>query len=240
MDEARYQGKLAVVTGGGSGLGRELVRALAKEGADVAFSYCSSRQAAEEEAALLQKMGRRAATFHADARQVGAMSRFVEQAASFLGGVDLLINNIGVFRKAGWEEIREDLLDEAFAVNVRAAVMTSQAGAAHMRKRGGGAILNIASLGGLKPWRSYLPYCATKAALIMATECLAMALAPDIRVNALAPGILEKPTETSAQNIPLGRLGRTDEAVATALFLLSSATYTTGDVWRVDGGKGRA
>jgi pteridine reductase len=97
----------------------------------------------------------------------------------------------------------------------------------------------VASLGGLRPWKSYLPYCASKAALVMATSCLALALAPDIRVNAVAPGVLEPPgaSEEVRRRVPLGRFGRSAEAVEAVLFLLAGASYTTGDVLRLDGGR---
>jgi pteridine reductase len=153
--------------------------------------------------------------------------------------VDFLVNNVGVFRPFSLEEISEEALDEAFDVNVKAAVMASRAAAPHLRRRGGGAIVNVASLGGLRPWKSYLPYCASKAALVMATECLALLLAPEIRVNAVAPGILEPPgaDEALRRRIPAGRFGSHAETVETVMFLLASAGYTTGEVVRVDGGR---
>ena len=102
-----------------------------------------------------------------------------------------------------------------------------------------GAIVNVASLGGQRPWRSYLPYCASKAALLMATQCLALALAPEVRVNAVAPGILEPPGAAPEleKKIPLGRFGATEEAVSAVLYLATSATYTTGEVVSLDGGR---
>jgi NAD(P)-dependent dehydrogenase (short-subunit alcohol dehydrogenase family) len=239
MGEPRLRGRIAVVTGGGSGLGRELVRALSEEGADVAFSYRSSRSGAEEEAEAVRSLGRRAYVAKADARVRGEVAGFVEAAASALGGVDLLVNNVGVFRPFALEEITEEALDEAFDVNVKAAVLASRAAAEHMKRRGGGAIVNVASLGGERPWKSYLPYCATKAALIMATECLAVLLAPEIRVNAVAPGVLDPPGagEALRRRIPAGRFGTHAEAVEVVLFLLAQAGYTTGEVVRVDGGR---
>jgi pteridine reductase len=167
------------------------------------------------------------------------MAGFVEAAAGALGGVDLLVNNVGVFRPFVLEELSEEGLDEAFDVNVKAAVMAAVASAPHMRRRGGGAIVNVASLGGQRPWKAYLPYCASKAALIMATECLALLLAPEIRVNAVAPGVLDPPgaDEALRRRIPQGRFGSHDEAVEAVLFLLANASYTTGEVVRVDGGR---
>ena len=99
--------------------------------------------------------------------------------------------------------------------------------------------MNVASLGGLRPWPHHVAYCATKAALVMATKCLAMALAPEIRVNGVAPGILEPPgaSEAIRQRIPLGRFGALDEAVDAVLFLAARGTYLTGEVLAVDGGR---
>jgi len=228
-----------VVTGGGRGLGRAVVRALAREGADVAFSYRDSRKGAIEEEEAVRRMGRRTFTGPADARVPGEVAAFVEEAAERLGGLDVLVNNVGVFRRAPLEELSEEVLDEAFDVNVKAAVMASRSAAPYMRRRGGGAIVNVASLGALRPWPSHLAYCASKAALVMATRCLAVALAPQIRVNAVAPGVLDPPgaEEGVRRRIPAGRFGTLAEVVETILFLAAGARYTTGEVVRVDGGR---
>jgi 3-oxoacyl-[acyl-carrier protein] reductase/pteridine reductase len=242
MDALRLSGKTAAVTGGGRGLGTAIVRALAAEGADVAFSYCSSRAGAQKELALLREHGRRAVAVAADARVPGEMVGFVDEASRALGGLDILVNNVGVFRDVPFDEIGEDVLDEAFDVNVKAAVMATRAAAPHMRQRGAGSVVNVASLGGLRPWKSHLPYCASKAALIMATRCMALALAPTIRVNAVAPGLLEEPAPPAAlaERVPLRRFGRLEEVVAAVLFLVASASYVTGEVLCVDGGRGWA
>jgi NAD(P)-dependent dehydrogenase (short-subunit alcohol dehydrogenase family) len=242
MSDQRFAGRIAVVTGGGRGLGRALVRALAGEGADVAFSYRESRSGALEEAEAVRRLGRRAFAGPADARVPGEIAAFVDEAAAALGGLDFLVNNVGVFRRIPLEELREEVLDEAFDVNVKAAIVASRAAAPHLRRRGGGAIVNVASLGGLRPWPAHLAYCATKAALVMATQCLALALAPEIRVNAIAPGILDAPgaPEALARRVPAGRFGTQAEVVETVKFLLAGSTYTTGEVVRVDGGRGLA
>jgi NAD(P)-dependent dehydrogenase (short-subunit alcohol dehydrogenase family) len=238
MSPPRLLGKIAAVTGGGRGLGLALVRALAAEGADLAFSYRESREGAEREADTWRAAGRRVFTMPADARVPGQMAAFVEEAAERLGGLDLLVNNVGVFRRVALADLTEELLDEAFDVNVKAAVMAARAAAPHLRERAG-CIVNVASLGGLRAWRSYLPYCTSKAALLMATQCLALALAPEIRVNAVAPGILAPPgaADELTKKIPLGRFGGTDEAVAAVLYLATTATYTTGEVLTLDGGR---
>ena len=228
-----------MVTGGGRGLGRAIVRALAEEGADVAFSYRESRRGALEEAEAVRRLGRRSFTGSADARVPGEVAAFVERAADELGGLDLLVNNVGVFRRVSLDEMSEEVLDEAFDVNVKATMMASRAAAPHMRRRESGAIVNVASLGGLRPWPSHLAYCASKAALVMATRCLAIALAPRIRVNAVAPGVLDPPGAEDAvrRRIPAGRFGMHAETVEAVLFLLAGGSYTTGEVLRVDGGR---
>jgi NAD(P)-dependent dehydrogenase (short-subunit alcohol dehydrogenase family) len=242
MPDLKLEGRIAAVTGGGRGLGRAIVRGLAAEGAEVAFSYHESRAGAEEEADRLRRGGRRVFVSRADARVKGDVARFVEQAAGAMGGLDVLVNNVGVFRRVPLDEISEEHLDEAFDVNVKAAVMASRAAAPHLRKRGGGSIVNVASLGALRPWKAYLPYCASKAALVMATRVMALALAPDIRVNAVAPGVLDPPgaNESLMEKVPLRRFGAHAEAVEAVLFLAARAAYTTGEVVTVDGGRGLA
>jgi NAD(P)-dependent dehydrogenase (short-subunit alcohol dehydrogenase family) len=242
MGDPRLQGKVAIVTGGGRGLGRALVEALAAEGADVGFSYRQSQAGAMAVADAVRATGRRVFVGRADACIPGQIAAFVASAIGDLGGVDVLVNNTGVFRKIALPDVTEEALDEAFDVNVKAAIMASRVAASHMRRRGGGSIVNVASLGGLRAWKSYLPYCASKAALVMATRSLAMALAPEIRVNAVAPGILDPPgaEEALLGRIPLGRFGRYGEVVEAVLFLTVGGAYTTGDVLSVDGGRGVA
>jgi pteridine reductase len=235
----RLEGRIALVTGGGRGLGRALVKALAREGADVALSFHESGDGALAVTEEVRAEGRRAVALRADARRPGEMAGFVDEAARQLGGVDLLVNNAGVFRRSEVGALTDEVLDEAFDVNVRAAVLCAQAAAPHMRRRGGGSIVNVASLGARRPWKAYLPYCSSKAALVMATRCLALALAPEIRVNAVAPGILDPPGAPPLvrERIPAGRFGALEEAVEAVLFLLSGASYTTGEVLGMDGGR---
>jgi pteridine reductase len=242
MADLRLAGRIALVTGGGRGLGRHLVGVLAGEGADVAFSYRESRKGALEEAEAVRRLGRRVFTGPADARVPGEIAAFVDEAAAALGGCDFLVNNVGVFRRIPLAELGEEALDEAFDVNVKAAVMASRAASVHMRRRGGGAIVNVASAGGLRPWPAHLAYCVSKAALVMATQCLALALAPEIRVNAVAPGILDPPgaNEALRRRVPAGRFGSHAEAAGAVLFLLTGSAYTTGEILRVDGGRALA
>src|SRR5262245_53270219 len=135
MGDPRLLGKIAAVTGGGRGLGRALVEGLAAEGADVAFSFRESRAGAEQQAESLRRAGRRVFVSPADARVPGEIAGFVDAAAASLGGLDILVNNAGVFRKAPFESLTEEVLDEAFDVNVKAAVMAARAAAPYMQRR---------------------------------------------------------------------------------------------------------
>lgn len=238
MVPPQLEGKIAAVTGGARGLGRALVEALASAGADVAFCWHEGGEEARSAESALRARGRRAFQRRADARERGAMEAFVGEAAAALGGLDFLVNNSGVFRETALGAIDDDLLDEAFDVNVKAAIRATQAAAPHLRARRG-AVVNVASLGALRPWPRHVAYCSSKAALVMATRCLALALAPDVRVNAVAPGVLDPPGGPAGLEgrIPQRRLGTHAEAVEAVLFLLTSARYTTGEVLRVDGGR---
>src|SRR5260370_32518050 len=149
---------MGVLGGGGKGLGRAVVRALADDGADVAFSYRDGGSAAEEAAGALRASGRRTFVAKADARIPGQMAGFVEAAAGALGGVDFLVNNVGVFRPFSLEEISEEALDEAFDVNVKAAVMAARAAAPHLRRRGGGAVGDLGRPGRVPPLEADPPY----------------------------------------------------------------------------------
>ena len=190
----------------------------------------------------MRRLGRRAFAGAADARVPGEIAAFVDEAVAALGGCDFLVNNVGVFRRIPLEDLSEEALDEAFDVNVKAAIVASRAAAPHLRRRKGAAIVNVASLGGLRPWPAHLAYCVSKAALVMATQCLALSLAPEIRVNAVAPGILEPPgaDDALARRVPAGRFGTLAEVVEAVMFLLAGPAYTTGEVIRVDGGRSLA
>jgi NAD(P)-dependent dehydrogenase (short-subunit alcohol dehydrogenase family) len=232
----------ALVTGGAVRVGRAIALALAAAGFDVAIAFHRSTAAARGTVRDVERLGGRAHAVRADLRDARAARPLVARAVRALGGLDVLVNSAGVFRRVDVEDLNEEWLDEAYDVNVKAAVMAARAAAPHMLRRGGGAIVNVASVGGLRPWKAYLPYCASKAALVMATRCLALALAPEIRVNAVAPGILDPPGAPAELRgrIPLGRFGEHAEAVRATLYLAGEASYTTGEVLTVDGGRALA
>jgi 3-oxoacyl-[acyl-carrier protein] reductase/pteridine reductase len=241
---AELRGQVVWITGGARDLGRALALRFAEEGADIAFSYYRSRHEAETTETDLHAVGARCLAVEADLRRVDQIRSAAAQIDGELGRIDVLINNAGVFFRTPFEDMTEGQVDELLSVNFKAALFAGQEAAKRMNRRGGGSIINIGSVGGLVPWSGYTAYCSSKAAVMMATRTMALALAPRIRVNAVAPGILSTPAEMDSgekenlkKSIPLGDFGRFDDVVEAAVFLTKSGRYITGETLVVDGGR---
>ncbi len=238
------QGKVVWITGGARGLGRALALGFAREGADIAFCYNQSTDEAGQTLAEVQATGVRCMAKKADLRHVDQVRISAQEVEEALGRIDVLINNAGIFERTPIDEMTEKQFDDVFGINLKATLFASQEAARRMKRQGRGSIVNIASVGGRVPWKGYSIYCASKAASLMATRCLALALAPDVRVNAIAPGVLTTPKDMGSEevrklkrNIPLGEFGRYDDVVEAALFLTKSGQYITGETLVVDGGR---
>jgi pteridine reductase len=234
-------GRVALVTGGARRLGRAVALGLAREGADIVLHYRGSDVAARSTAAEIEALGRRAFTFSADLRQVAEIRRLIEETSARFARLDFLVNSAAVFSPAPLETATEEQWDTALDTNLKAQFFAAQA-AAPLLKESRGAIVNFASVGGLLPWANYLPYSVSKAGVIMLTRCLARSLAPEVRVNAVAPGTITMPgdpIEWEADFIrraPLARTGTPEEVVESVLFLLRS-TFITGQILVLDGGR---
>lgn len=241
--ERSLEGRVAVVTGAGVRVGRMLAEGLAARGASVVLHYATSREGAEEAARALSAAGARCATVQADLTRSEEVAR-VFAAADRLGGCDLLVNSAALFERRPAEAIDDDAWRRMLEVNLTAPFFCCRAAAPGMRAKGGGAIVNVVDVGGaLRAWRGYAHYCAAKAGLAMLTRCLALELAPQIRVNAVAPGAVLFPEgfdplerERLVARIPLGRAG-TPQDVVEAVAYLSSAPFVTGQILAVDGGR---
>jgi NAD(P)-dependent dehydrogenase (short-subunit alcohol dehydrogenase family) len=236
--------KVVWVTGGAKGLGRALALAFAKEGADIAFSYHSSSHEAEQTENQIQASGVRCLAIQTDLRRVNDVRAAAKRIDETFGRIDVLINNAGVFVQTPVDEMTEEQVDEMLDVNLKAMFFTCQEAARRMKRQGQGSILNVSSVGGLVPWSSYPVYCASRAAVLMATRSIALALAPQVRVNSIAPGILTVPKGMSGEEaeqlksrIPMRAFGRFDDVVDAALFLTKSGHYITGETLVVDGGR---
>lgn len=237
-------GKVALVTGGGRRVGRVLALALAGRGASVAVHYNESDKGAREVADSIAKQGGRARTFSADLTQPEAPATLVRQVADAMGSLDVLINSAAVMIRTPFGEVDVQHWDEIFALNLRAPFFLSQAAAPHLRRAtGGGAIVNIADLAAFETWPAYIPHGLAKAGVVRMTKSLARVLAPEVRVNGIAPGTVllpenfsEKDAAHLTETTPLKREG-TPEDVASAMLFLLDADYLTGETIIVDGGR---
>ncbi len=243
------QGRTALVTGAGRGIGRAIALALAEQGVRVGIHFNRSEAGAREVAAAVRVSGGQAELFRADLADVGEVQRLFALVEARFGALDILVNNAAVFTRTPALQLSTEEWHRVLNVNLSAVFLCCQAAARLMLDRsGGGVIVNIASGGGLHPRPGYEPsaaYAAAKAGVIMLTRRLALEWAPRIRVNAVAPGIIDsKPgpmrSEVRAEFgrlIPMGRVGTPEEVAAAVVFLVSDeARYITGQTLVVDGG----
>jgi len=241
-------GRAALVTGGSGDLGRAIAIALAEAGADVAVTWLGFREGAIETCRQVEKRGRRTAMVQLDQRDATAIAPVVDTAAAELGRLDVLVNN------AGWnigvpfrdlDGLTADLWDHINEVNLRGPFFLARAAARHLRARGAGRIVNVASVAGLRPAGSSIAYAVSKAGLIHLTRCLAVALAPEVTVNCVAPGLMEGtrmakrlPAEVVESTRRLAVLQRSTavEDVAAQVVAFCRADSVTGQVLNIDGG----
>jgi pteridine reductase len=234
---------VALVTGGAVRIGRALALALAGRGAAVAVHYGTSAAAAAETVAAIRDSGGSAESFQADLRDFSLAERLIEQAAKRLGRLDILVNSAALFETKGFIDTTEQIWDEQFAVNLKAPFFLSRAFARQVGSGRPGQIVNIADWRAIRPDPRSIAYSMTKAGIVAMTSGLAVALAPNIRVNAIAPGSILPPPgrdesylEEIGRRTPLQRHGSTVE-LARALLYLVTAEYVTGQVLFVDGGE---
>jgi len=237
-----------LVTGGGTGIGRACSLAFAREGAAVAVNYSRSEAEAEDTAAEIREGGGQSLAIKANVASDEELRRMVDEVAQVYGRLDILVNNAGTTNFVPHDDLEgltEQDWDEVMAVNVKGTFFASRAAAKVMRKRDGGAIVNIASIAGLTGMGSSIAYCASKAAILSMTKSLARVLAPEIRVNAVSPGITLTRwvegfgdfVEMNIQKTPLKRGAGPEDIADAVLFLVSGTTFVTGENLVVDGGK---
>jgi 3-oxoacyl-[acyl-carrier protein] reductase len=246
------EGKAAVVTGGGTGVGRATALELGRRGCAVVVNYSRSRDEAERTAAEVAALGVRALPLQADVADDAACRRLVELALRELGRLDVLVNNAGqtVFvPHANLDGIGSDDWSRVLGVNLIGPFQMCRAARAALEASGAGAIVNVSSVAGIAGVGSSIPYCASKAGLNILTVILARALAPKIRVNAVAPGFItgrwladglgaayEPIKKAMEQRAPLGRVCEPEDVAAAILSFVAGSDLVTGQILPVDGG----
>lgn len=232
----------ALVTGAGRRVGRAIALALGARGMTVVVHYNASAEGAHETAAMIRQAGGAAVVMQADLAVAEEAERLVDAVVREQGGLFALVNSAAIMLRTPVGEATVAQWDEMFALNVRAPWFLAQRAAPALRAARG-VVINIADLAAFETWPAYVPHAMTKAALVQMTRGLAHALAPEVRVNAVAPGVVLLPEGWSAEDgerlrrtTPLRRLGSAEDVAQAVLYLLD-AGYVTGEVIRVDGGR---
>ena len=242
----RFEGKVVLVTGSSSGIGEATARRFADEGAAVVVNSSSSVEAGEGVAAELRDRGADATYVQADVADAGQRRRLVDEVAQAHGRLDVLVNNAGttkVIPHADLDAATEEVFRRILDVNLIGTFELTKLALPHLRATGSGSIVNVTSIAGLRPTGSSIPYAVSKAALNHLTDLLANVTGPEVRVNAVAPGLVRTPWtadwgpihDLMGDRAPLGRSGEPDD-IAMAIVDLAANPYLTGQVVVVDGG----
>lgn len=245
MVQPSLKGRKALVTGSAKRIGKSIALALAREGADLIVHYHLSKREALETAKEIQALGVRAEMLSADISDPIATRKLADQAIQLFGEIDIVVNNASIFYKTPLEKIHEKDFDTFFNTHDTGPFFLTRTIAEHLLKENKkGDVVNIADWSGQRPYGDYLPYCASKGALITMTRALARELAPRIRVNAILPGAIlfpddfsEAEKEQAIKKIPLGRAGTPEDIAKAVLFFLTDGRYMTGATLNVDGGR---
>jgi NAD(P)-dependent dehydrogenase (short-subunit alcohol dehydrogenase family) len=236
--QSSLSSKVILVTGSAKRIGRGIALRLAGEGARVAIHYGRSEAEARRTAS---ECGGGAEVFRANLESVGEIARLFREVEERFGRLDGLVNNAARFTRFDPLDITEKDWDFVHSVNLKAVFFCCQQGARLMRKTGGGRIVNISSLGGIRPWAEHVHYCSSKAGVIMLTRALAKAFAPDITVNSVAPGVIpfediDPRGKAMIEATPAQRGGTPAEVADAVLYFLRASNFITGQILAVDGG----
>jgi len=236
-------GKSALITGGAKRIGRALALALAASGADITITYRTSADEAVETVDAIEQLGRRAFAIECNVRSEASIRVAVPAAVARHKRLDILVNNAGLFETAPLDQLTLAQWDAVFETNTRGPFLVAREALPHLRASKG-RIINIGSLGGIRPWSTHAHYCASKAALHMLTEVMAKSWAPEVAVNCVAPGWIQQDEEDKnaakqfAAKTPLSRNGAPEDVAQAVLYFATNASFVTGQILTVDGGLG--
>jgi NAD(P)-dependent dehydrogenase (short-subunit alcohol dehydrogenase family) len=238
------RGKTVLITGAAKRLGRASALALAQAGADVAITFKTSSREAQHTVIDISSLGVRAVALRCDVTDQKSVRAAIKETVKELGGIDILINNAANYETAEFDELTLKQWDAIFASNTRGPFLVSQEALTALRERKG-KIINMGSLGGLRPWATHAHYCSSKAAVHMLTKVMAKALAPEIAVNCVAPGMIDLGEKAAAafmksmaKQTPMKRNGTGEEIAQAVLFFATAPHFITGQILAVDGGLG--
>jgi NAD(P)-dependent dehydrogenase (short-subunit alcohol dehydrogenase family) len=242
------KGKVALVTGGTRGLGRQMVSGLARCGADVVVTGRSQEPCDDVANEVEREFGRAAVGMACHVGRWAEIDLLVDRVYERMGRLDILVNNAGISPLYdGVENVTEDLFDKTIAVNLKGPFRLCSLAGTRMKRAGGGSIINVSSSAAIRPREAYIPYAAAKAGLNVMTEGMARALGPEVRVNCVMCGPFKTDITTGwdwddfnrrVQNFSLARIGQPEEIVGAVLYFASDASsYTTGAVLAVNGGE---
>jgi pteridine reductase len=233
--------RIALITGSAKRLGRVVALRLAREGADVAIHYRSSEADARSAVAEIAKLGRRSIAISADLTSVAEVQNLIRQTSTHFGGLDILVNSAATFIQTEFAATTEKVWSESLDTNLKAPFFCAQA-AAPLLRQSRGVIINFADLGAFLTWPGYIPHSLSKAGVVTLTKSLAKELAPEVRVNAIAPGTITMPGDPPeweadfVSRAPLHRVGTPDD-ISDAVMYLVTAPFVTGHVLVLDGGR---
>lgn len=235
-------GKAALITGGAKRLGRATALALAEAGADIAITFLHSAREAQHTVIDILSLGVRAVALRCDITDEKSVRAAIRETTKELGGIDILVNNAANYETADFDKLTLRQWDAIFASNTRGPFLVSREALKPLRERRG-RIINMGSLGGLQPWTTHAHYCSSKAAVHMLTRVMAKALAPQIAVNCVAPGMIDLGEKAAApfmrrmkKQTPMRRNGTGDDVAAAVLFFATAPHFITGQILVVDGG----
>lgn len=240
----KIESTTAVITGATGGLGSDIAMALAHDGCDCVCHYNTNQKAAEQLVARIQQTGKKAISIQADLTSPDQIQKLFQIPADF-APLRILINSAATFTRQPLDQISPELARHVFDTNLTAPILTSQhfARIIKQKKQPIAKIINIADIGGIRPWANYTLYCASKAGLISVTKSLAKELAPEIYVNAIAPGLVtwpenftEQQKENQLKRIPAARIANPKDITEAIIFLLNN-NYITGQTLNIDGGR---